>query len=156
MNLLCTILLTFLLSYQAFVNAMDDIEFKRTSQTGGEKRFETTDLTASDDESEEKRGFLSANCHETCQSGTVKSKYCTTFANKCFGGGQKVWVKFGTPYRKAPNVMIGLTLVDTHKDQNVRVRTSVTRVTTDGFELLFNPWFYSITYQIGVNWMACP
>ena len=90
------------------------------------------------------------------KSGYVKSKYCTTYANKCFGDGQKVWVKFDTPYTKPPNVMIGLTLVDTHKDQNVRVRASVTRVTTDGFELLLNPWHFSITYQIGVNWMACP
>ena len=51
--------------------------------------------------------------------------------------------------------MIGLTLVDTHEDQNVRVRVRVDSVTKDGFLLKFQPWGYSITYQIGVNWMAC-
>jgi hypothetical protein len=52
--------------------------------------------------------------------------------------------------------MIGLTLVDTHKDQNVRVRASVHGVTKLGFNIQFRPWDWSITYQIGVNWMACP
>ena len=52
--------------------------------------------------------------------------------------------------------MIGLTLVDTHKDQNVRVRAQVHTITKHGFIIKFVPWADSITYQIGVNWMACP
>jgi hypothetical protein len=52
--------------------------------------------------------------------------------------------------------MIGFTLIDAHKDQNVRVRASVEGVTQNGFKIKFNPWGGSITYQLGVNWMACP
>ena len=91
------------------------------------------------------------------QSGYQASKYCTTPANHCFGAnGQNVYIKFNPAFTNPPKVMIGLTLVDTHKDQNVRVRTSVTSVDKDGFWLKMNPWDISITYQIGVNWMACP
>ena len=88
------------------------------------------------------------------QSGYQESKYCTYAAKDCFGNGQNVFVKFNPAFEKAPKVMIGLTLVDTHKD--VRIRASVTFVKTSGFWLKFLPWDVSITYQIGVNWMACP
>ena len=91
------------------------------------------------------------------QSGYQGSKYCTITANRCFGAnGQNVYIKFKPAFKKPPKVMIGLTLVDTHKDQNVRVRATVTSVGTHGFWLKFKPWHTSITYQIGVNWMACP
>ena len=90
------------------------------------------------------------------QSGYSGSKYCRIPAYKCFGNGQTVYIRFNPAFQKPPKVMIGLTMVDTHKDQNVRVRTSVTSVTKHGFFLKFHPWDSSITYQIGVNWMACP
>ena len=90
------------------------------------------------------------------QSGYSGSKYCRIPAYKCFGNGQTVYIRFNPAFQNPPKVMIGLTMVDTHKDQNVRVRTSVTSVTKHGFFLKFHPWDRSITYQIGVNWMACP
>ena len=90
------------------------------------------------------------------KSGYVKSRYCTHPAKFCFGSGQVVHVPFNPPFQRAPKVMIGLTLVDTHKDQNVRVRASVENVTSTGFKIRFSPWDVSITYQLGVNWMACP
>ena len=90
------------------------------------------------------------------QSGEVKSKYCTTSGAECFGSeGQNVYVKFARKFKETPKVMIGLTLIDTNKDQNVRVRAEVTHVTRIGFNIRFKPWDKSITYQIGVNWMAC-
>lgn len=52
--------------------------------------------------------------------------------------------------------MIGLTLLDSHKDTNVRVRATVNSITKEGFYVKFKSWNDSITYQIGVNWMACP
>jgi hypothetical protein len=86
----------------------------------------------------------------------MASKYCTNAAKNCFGNaGQSVEIKFNPAFSTTPKVTIGLTLVDTHKDQNVRVRASVTSVTKNGFWLKFKPWDKSITYQIGVNWMAC-
>ncbi|CAB4017844.1 ---NA---, partial [Paramuricea clavata] len=42
---------------------------------------------------------------------------------------QDVYVKFNPTFRTIPKVMIGLTLVDTHEDQNVRVRVRVGSVT---------------------------
>jgi hypothetical protein len=90
------------------------------------------------------------------KSGYVKSRYCIHPAKFCFGSGQVVHVPFNPPFQRAPKVMIGLTLVDTHKDQNVRVRASVENVTSTGFKIRFSPWDVSITYQLGVNWMACP
>jgi hypothetical protein len=82
-------------------------------------------------------------------------EYCTYAANRCFGHGQNVYIRFNPAFHTTPKVTIGLTLIDAHKDQNVRVRASVTSVTKNGFYLKFKPWYYSITYQIGVNWMAC-
>ena len=91
------------------------------------------------------------------QSGFRSSKYCTFAAKFCFGeSGQSVFISFNPHFKKAPKVVIGLTLVDTHKDHNVRVRASVTSVSKNGFTVRFKPWDTSITYQIGVNWMACP
>ena len=63
---------------------------------------------------------------------------------------------FGQPFKTPPKVMIGLTLIDSHKDTNVRVRATVNTITKEGFYVKFQPWDDSITYQIGVNWMACP
>ena len=52
--------------------------------------------------------------------------------------------------------MIGFNLIETDKRYNVRVRASVKDVTKTGFNLVFSPWDVSITYQLGVNWIACP
>ena len=98
---------------------------------------------------------LKYNILSAGQSGYVASKYCTIPAENCFGSGQNKWVNFSPAFQAKPSVVIGLTLVDTHKDQNVRVRAEVTQVTTTGFNIKFKPWHDSITYQIGVNWMAC-
>ncbi|CAB4006126.1 Thioredoxin domain-containing 3 [Paramuricea clavata] len=138
----------------AFANVVN-LEFKRTAETGSMNRFETTDL-ASNDEAHEKRFVVPNGCGDTCKSGYVKSRYCIHPAKFCFGSGQVVHVPFNPPFQRAPKVMIGLTLVDTHKDQNVRVRASVENVTSTGFKIRFSPWDVSITYQLGVNWMACP
>ena len=90
------------------------------------------------------------------ESGQVTSKYCTIAAKYCFGSGQVVAVKFNSPFKAPPKVTIGLTRIDTHKDQNVRVHVVAESITTRGFNLRFKPWDLSITYQLGVNWMACP
>ncbi|CAB4022093.1 Thioredoxin domain-containing 3 [Paramuricea clavata] len=133
-----------------------DVEFKRTAEDASMNRFETVDLTSSD-EDEEKRIFLPSNlCGDTCKSGYVQSKYCTTAAKICFGRGQIVNVRFVPAFKDIPKVVIGLTLVDTHKDHNVRVHATVESVTRTGFNIRFKPWDTSITYRIGVNWMACP
>ncbi|CAB4010064.1 Thioredoxin domain-containing 3 [Paramuricea clavata] len=148
------------------------LEFKRTAETGNINRFETTDLE-SDDETQVKRSpfwfgrrWRSRRVRPTkrpipwsagpCQSGNVKSKYCQNAAKNCFGTGQVTNVQFIRSFKTVPKVMIGFTLVDTNKDQNVRVRASVEGVTQNGFNIRFNPWDKSITYQLGVNWMACP
>ena len=107
---------------------------------------------ASNDEALEKRAV-----GDTCQSGYQASKYCTTMAKNCFGNaGQNVWIRFKPFFKKAPKVVIGLTLVDTISSENVRVRAKVINVSTRGFTVQFRPWARSTTYQIGVNWMACP
>jgi hypothetical protein len=90
------------------------------------------------------------------KSGYVQSKYCTYAAVRCFGSGQIVNVRFYPAFKNAPKVVIGLTLVDTHKDHNVRIRATAESVTRTGFKIRFKPWDTSITYRIGVNWMACP
>lgn len=90
------------------------------------------------------------------QSGEIKSKYCTSSAKDCFGSGQTVSVSFPKAFEKAPVVMIGFNLIDTDKQYNVRVRASVKDVTKSGFNVVFSPWGESITYQLGVNWIACP
>ena len=91
------------------------------------------------------------------QSGYVESKYCTTSAKYCYGSnGQNKYVAFKKAFKAPPKVMIGLTLVDSNKDQNVRVRVSADSITKKGFNIKFKPWNSSITYQMGVNWMACP
>ena len=140
----------------AFSNAMD-IEFKKTGEIEDMNHFETIDL-ASNDEAQEKRRFIPVpnNCGDTCQSGYQGSKYCRIAAKYCFGNGQNVFIRFKPAFKRPPKVVIGLTLVDTHKDHNVRVRASVISVTRLGFTVQFKPWDTSITYQIGVNWMACP
>ena len=115
-------------------------------------------LSSSEQDKESLTFFLFSNCisQSVLFYRVIKSKYCTIPAKHCFGNGQNVFVRFKTPYTKPPNVVIGLTLVDTHKDQNVRVQALVTGVTRLGFNVVFKPWDISITYQIGVNWMACP
>ena len=90
------------------------------------------------------------------ESGLVASKYCTTPAKYCFGSGQLVSISFKTPFKLPPKVTIGLTLIDTHKDQNVRVNVKAQSITTQGFQILIKPWDVSITYQVHVSWMACP
>ena len=139
-----------------FSNAMD-LEFKKTGETENINHFETNDL-ARNDEAQEKRHHIPFpnNCRDTCQSGYQGSKYCRIAAKYCFRRGQNVFIKFNPPFRRTPKVVIGLTLVDTHKDHNVRVRASVVSVNRLGFTVQFKPWDTSITYQIGVNWMACP
>ncbi|CAB4003119.1 Thioredoxin domain-containing 3 [Paramuricea clavata] len=133
----------------AFGNVVD-LEFKRTAQTGSVNRFETAVL-ANNDDAPVKRGI----CGDPCQSGYKASKYCTSAAKHCFGNGQTVYIRFNPAFHTTPKVTIGLTLLDTNKYYNVRVRASVTSVTKNGFWLKFQPWDISITYQIGVNWMAC-
>ncbi|XP_028392839.1 uncharacterized protein LOC114517344 [Dendronephthya gigantea] len=130
----------------------DDLVFKRTAETDEKVRFESAGLV-SNDVGTQKRGSL---CIDTCENGVVKSKYCTGYAKFCFGNGQLVPVKFNSPFKVPPKVTIGLTLVDTHKDYNVRVNVVVESVTTDGFNIRFKPWDLSITYRLNVNWMACP
>ena len=38
----------------------------------------------------------------------------------------------------------------------MRVRALAEGVTENGFKIRFKSWYKSITYQLGVNWMACP
>ncbi|XP_028392845.1 uncharacterized protein LOC114517350 [Dendronephthya gigantea] len=130
----------------------EELNFKRTGETEDKNRFESVGLVSNDD-GIQKRGSL---CIDTCENGVVKSKYCTTYAINCFGSGQVVPVKFKSPFKVPPKVTIGLTLIDTHKDQNVRVHVKAESVTTHGFNVRFKPWWYSVTYQLHVNWMACP
>ena len=137
-----------------------DLEFKKSGETGSINHFAASELSSNDETPEKRRRvpyFPPNNCGDTCQSGYQGSKYCRTYAVHCFGrNGQNIYIRFSRPFRRTPKVMIGLTLVDTHKDQNVRVRASVSSVSRLGFFLKFKPWDRSITYQIGVNWMACP
>ena len=73
-----------------------------------------------------------------------------------FWKGPNCKCPFCPPFKNIPKVVIGLTLVDTHKDHNVRIRATAESVTRTGFKIRFKPWDTSITYRIGVNWMACP
>ncbi|XP_028392838.1 uncharacterized protein LOC114517343 [Dendronephthya gigantea] len=130
----------------------EELKFKRTGETEDKNRFQSAGLVSNDD-GIQKRGSL---CIDTCENGVVKSKYCTTYARYCFGHGQAVYIRFSSPFKRTPKVTIGLTLVDTHKNQNVRVSVKAESVTTHGFTIKFKPWDFSITYQIAVNWMACP
>ncbi|XP_028392556.1 uncharacterized protein LOC114517108 [Dendronephthya gigantea] len=129
----------------------DKLELKRTAESDDKNRFEAKGLVSSDEI--KKRGYI---CATSCESGQVTSKYCTTAAKYCFGNGQVVDVRFGTAFKAPPKVTVGLTRIDTHKDQNVRVHVQVESITTSGFNIRFKPWDYSITYQLGINWMACP
>ena len=86
------------------------------------------------------------------ESGIAKSKFCTIPANLCFGSsGQAVYVSFNNPFSAPPKVTIGLTLIDTDKNQNVRVQVVAESITTHEFFLRFKSWDVSITYQLHVN-----
>ena len=137
------------------VSGQSKLELRTTWEDENMNRLETTDLASDvDDETEEKR-FLWWR-RPVCQSGSVKSIYCTTPANECFGkNGKSVGVSFPRAFSAKPNVMIGLTLIDTDKNYNVRVKVSAEKITRKGFEVNFSPWDKSITYQLAVNWMAC-
>ena len=88
------------------------------------------------------------------QSGTVRSRYCRVAAKHCFP--QLVLVSFSPTFYATPKVVVGLNLIDTYSHHNVRVHVVVKKVTTSYFTISFQPWDDSITYQVGVYWMACP
>lgn len=87
-------------------------------------------------------------------SGNILSKYCKVAAKHCFP--QDVTVHFHPKFLYTPKVMVGLNLIDAHKSYNVRVNVVVTTVTKSYFVISFRPWDVSITYRLGVYWMACP
>ncbi|XP_028412127.1 uncharacterized protein LOC114534853 [Dendronephthya gigantea] len=144
------LLFTFLVAMLVLVHGdASNIEFRKFAETDNTNHFATVKLASYDDDAPATLG---------CEIGSVESKYCDTEeAQDCFGRhGQAVPVKFEKPFPEIPKVIISLTMLDTHKDRNVRIRVLAQKVTKEGFEAVFRPWDDSVIFQLGVSWMACP
>lgn len=63
-------------------------------------------------------------------------------------------VKFPQAMPKPPAVIMGFTLLDAHRDKNLRVRVTAEDVTTTGFNAKFITWSDSVTYGLRASWIA--
>lgn len=63
-------------------------------------------------------------------------------------------IRFTEMFRKKPEIMLGVTLLDMEKDENIRYKMEVSFVTTEGFVLKIMTWGNTRIFNIGGNWMA--
>ena len=65
------------------------------------------------------------------------------------------WVSFKIPFQKAPTVTIGLTLLDSGHNRNLRIYTQVRYVSSSGFQVKMSKWDNTELYGSQISWMAC-
>ena len=65
-------------------------------------------------------------------------------------------VNFNPPFAEKPALTYGLFLLDSNKNQNVRVRTKVDNLSTTGFKLTIQTFADTVMWGARISWMACP
>jgi len=63
-------------------------------------------------------------------------------------------VTFPEPFRSVPTVTVGMSLLDSDKDANLRAHVLAENVARRGFEIVFRTWNDSRIARICVDWMA--
>jgi hypothetical protein len=63
-------------------------------------------------------------------------------------------VNFEKPFENMPEVAVNINRLDCGMNRNTRVSANPVNITKSGFDLKYKTWGDSVTYAIGVNWMA--
>ncbi|XP_065843980.1 uncharacterized protein [Oscarella lobularis] len=91
-----------------------------------------------------------------CQMGSVESNYVTLEANHPQSGWPQLHeVQFNPCFENPPNVLTGMSLLDSHSTKNVRVDIKATQVGRYNFTLHISSWDDSILYRVRATWIAC-
>ncbi|XP_070183624.1 uncharacterized protein [Littorina saxatilis] len=64
-------------------------------------------------------------------------------------------VTFSSSFRSIPKVTAGITHIDADYRVNTRIHTDVLNQQASGFDLVVHDWADSVTYGVGIMWMAC-
>jgi hypothetical protein len=64
-------------------------------------------------------------------------------------------VRFKTPFKTKPQIMISITQLDCDKEYNLRYNAEVLSASRDGFTLKVKTWADSKIFSISGYWIAC-
>lgn len=117
-------------------------ENKKAIQTEVEQKIKQTELNLEQKAMAPRQG---------CQSGTIGEH---AYPQVRFPLSQNV--TFNPPFKDIPAVVYGLYLLDSSKDHNVRVTTSLSNLSRNGFTLGISTFADTIMWGARVSWMACP
>lgn len=63
-------------------------------------------------------------------------------------------VRFSTSFQRPPHITLGITGMDSSKDQNLRFSLDAEAVTQEGFEVVMKTWDDTKIARASVNWSA--
>ena len=63
-------------------------------------------------------------------------------------------VTFDQPFRSAPVVQVGMSMIDIDSSRNIRCDARAEDITPDGFDLVFRTWSDSRVARIRMTWIA--
>lgn len=63
-------------------------------------------------------------------------------------------VKFLTPFKVKPDVVVALTFVDSDKSTNFRINITADQITKEGFNVIVKTWYDSKVYHVEGTWTA--
>ncbi|XP_062591533.1 uncharacterized protein LOC134253027 [Saccostrea cucullata] len=86
-----------------------------------------------------------------CESGVIKLYHGV----HRFSWPYVKHIYFKKHFEKPPVITYGIFTLDTSHKKNTRFRTDVVYITKSKFALKLRTWNDSITYGVGLSWMAC-
>ena len=86
----------------------------------------------------------------------TKKPGCQSGFRSTFSKAKNHVIQFNPYFSETPSVVLGLTVLDSHRNRNLRIRSKVGKLTKTGFTMSINTWYDTILYEAGVSWMACP
>ncbi|KAK3100106.1 hypothetical protein FSP39_014863, partial [Pinctada imbricata] len=68
----------------------------------------------------------------------------------------KEYIKFDPPFERTPAITVGMTLLDSEYNTNVRAIIDTNNITRHGFELVIRKFNNTKQWGLRASWMACP
>ncbi|CAF3315789.1 unnamed protein product [Rotaria socialis] len=96
---------------------------------------------------------------DRCQTGVVCMGQCNPYSGdiNCSNRNVVQGVRFSQPFTQTPQVLhVGFYHIDVGGPQGTHVRFAKEHMTPYGFNIRFVSWSDDITYNLCVEWLACP